>query len=476
MTQEHYDALIIGAGISGLSAAYHLSRYCPGKTYRVIERRENIGGTWDLFNYPGIRSDSDMYTFGYSFKPWSDKAAIAKKEKILDYLEETADDFDIRQNIEFGLQGRRCEWDSDKALWTLTTQSEAGETRVFTAQYLFMCVGYYNYDVAHSPQFKDQDQFQGDIVHPQFWSPDTDYQDKNVVIIGSGATAITMLPAMAERAKHVTMLQRSPTYMGSKPAEDPVGNWLGKWLGHWAARWWFILTSMFLYAYCKAFPARAKKAIISEIETLLGDQFDPKHFTPNYDPWDQRVCLCPDADFFEAMKSGKASIATDHIERFTSDGILLKSGDHLAADMIVTATGLDMLFLGGMEVVVDGQVADPANVLIYKGFMCNDTPNLFAAVGYTNASWTLKVDLTNRFACRLINQIDRHGHRYCVPRLPDGIEQTALLDLDSGYIKRAEHRFPKQGSKAPWRLYQNYIFDKLTLRFWPLKDGSMTFG
>ncbi len=473
---EHYDALIIGAGISGLSAAYHFSTECPGKTYKVIERRDNIGGTWDLFNYPGIRSDSDMYTFGYSFKAWNDNSAIARKEKILDYLEETADQFDIRPHIDFGIHSKRCEWDSETALWTVYTQTTAnGEPKVYTARFVFMCVGYYNYDQGYSPEFAGQDSFKGDILHPQFWPADADYEDKNVVIIGSGATAVTMVPSMAEKAKHVTMLQRSPTYMGSKPAVDPIANRLGRWFGDWAARWWFILTGMFLYWYCQAFPERAKKAIVNEIEGLLGDKFDPKHFTPNYNPWDQRVCLCPDADFFEAMKADKASVVTDHIEHFTEDGILLKSGESLDADMIVTATGLDMLFLGGMEITVDGKVTEPKDVMIYKGFMCNDTPNMFACVGYTNASWTLKVDLTNKYACRLINHMDAGGHRFCVPRVSNDVKQTPLLDLDSGYIKRAQDRFPKQGSRAPWKLYQNYIFDKFTLKYSSLDDGAMEF-
>ncbi len=477
MNPEHYDALIIGAGISGLSAAYHFSTECPTKTYKIIERRANIGGTWDLFNYPGIRSDSDMYTFGYAFKPWRDKAAIAKKEKILDYLEETADEFDIRQHIEFGLHSQRCEWDSETALWTVTTNATDGSgPRVFTCRFVFMCVGYYNYDQAHAPEFKDQDAFKGEILHPQFWPANANYASKNVVIIGSGATAVTMVPAMAEQAAHVTMLQRSPTYMGSKPAEDAMANRLSHWFGDWAARWWFILSGMFLYAYCKAFPARAKQRIVSEIEKMLGDKFDPKHFTPDYNPWDQRVCLCPDADFFEAIKADKASVVTDHIERFTADGILLQSGERLAADIIVTATGLDMLFLGGMDVVVDGKVNQPNEVFIYKGFMCNDTPNMFASVGYTNASWTLKVDLTNKYACRLINYMQANGHRYCVPRVSNDIQATPLLDLDSGYIKRAAHRFPQQGSRAPWKLYQNYIFDKLSLKFSPVRDGAMEFS
>lgn len=477
MQSEHYDALIIGGGISGLSAAYHFSTECPGKTYKLIERRDNMGGTWDLFNYPGIRSDSDMYTFGYSFKPWADKESIAKKEKILDYLKETADEFDIRQHMEFGLQSQRCEWDSETALWTVHTNATDGSgSRIFTCRFLFMCVGYYNYDAGYTPEFTDQDKFKGEILHPQFWPEDTDYADKNVVIIGSGATAVTMVPSMADKAEHVTMLQRSPTYMGSKPAEDPIANRLGRWFGDWAARWWFILSSMFLYAYCQAFPEKAKKAIIADIEGLLGDKFDAKHFTPDYDPWDQRVCLCPDADFFEAMKADKASVVTDHIERFTEKGILLKSGDTLPADMIVTATGLDMMFLGGMDIVVDGETRDPADVFVYKGFMCNDTPNMFISVGYTNASWTLKVDLTNKYACRLINHMDKKGHRMCVPRVPADIQEEPLLDLNSGYITRAAHRLPKQGDRVPWKLYQNYIYDKFTLKFSSMHDGAMEFS
>lgn len=476
MISQHFDAIIIGAGISGISAAYHFQKNCPGKTYKILERRENLGGTWDLFNYPGIRSDSDMYTFGFSFKPWRDRSSIAEKHKILDYLHETTQEFGIDQHIEFNRHIKTADWSSKHARWSIQAQDTQSQAKLnYSAQYVFMCVGYYNYDQAHAPEFAGADDFTGEIVHPQFWPTETNYTDKNVVIIGSGATAITLLPSMADKAKHVTMLQRSPTYMGSKPAEDKIALKLAQWFGHWAARWWAILSSMFIFTYCKLFPERAKDVMIGDIEEMLGDKFDAKHYTPNYKPWDQRVCLCPDADFFEAIKADKASVETDHIERFTSDGIELKSGKHLPADLIVTATGLEILFLGGIEVSIDGKQTDASQLYIYKGFMCSETPNMFACIGYTNASWTLKVDLTNRYACRLINYNDANGYDYCIPETEPGMVDTPLLNLSSGYIERSTHLLPKQASKLPWKLYQNFIFDTLSLRFTPVTDNAIKF-
>lgn len=477
MITQHFDAIIIGAGISGISAAYHFQKNCPGKTYKILERRENLGGTWDLFNYPGIRSDSDMYTFGFSFRPWKDRAAIAEKHKILSYLTDTTEEFGIDQHIEFNRHIKAADWSSKHARWTVhATNSKTDESISYSSQYIFMCVGYYNYDQAHTPEFAGIDKFKGEVVHPQFWPVETNYTDKKVVIIGSGATAITLLPSMAEKASHVTMLQRSPTYMGSKPAEDPVALGLAKWLGHWAARWWAILSNMFIYTYCRMFPQRAKATIAGEIEEILGDKYNAKDFTPSYDPWDQRVCLCPDADFFEAMKAGKASIETDHIDHFTESGIKLKSGKELDADLVVTATGLEMLFLGGIDVSIDGVSNEANSLYIYKGFMCSDTPNLFACVGYTNASWTLKVDLTNQYACRLINYIDAHGYDYCMPKPGDNLVEAPLIDLSSGYVQRGLDSFPKQATKTPWKLYQNYIFDTLTLKFAPVTDDAMQFA
>jgi cation diffusion facilitator CzcD-associated flavoprotein CzcO len=473
---QQFDAIIIGAGISGISAAYHFQKNCPGKTYKILERRESLGGTWDLFNYPGIRSDSDMYTFGFSFKPWKDRSSIAPKHKILSYLDETTREFGIDQHIEFERHIKSADWSSKHARWTIEASDvQSGEAITYNAQYVFMAVGYYNYDQAHAPKFEGIENFSGEVVHPQFWPVETNYTDKNVVIIGSGATAITLLPAMADKAKHVTMLQRSPTYMGSKPAEDAVAIFLSKWIGHWAARWWAILQSMFIYSFCQLFPKAAKKSMISEIEEMLGDKFDAKHFTPNYAPWDQRVCLCPDADFFEAIKADKAHVETDQIANFTENGINLKSGKQLEADLVVTATGLEMLFLGGIEVTIDGVSRDPGSLYIYKGFMCSGTPNMFACLGYTNASWTLKVDLSNQYACRLINHIDRNGHDYCMPEAGDHLVDAPLLNLSSTYIQRSVDSFPKQATKVPWKLYQNFIYDNLSLRFTPVTDDSIKF-
>lgn len=476
MTTNHYDAIIVGAGISGISAAYHLQNHCPGKTVQIIERRQRLGGTWDLFNYPGIRSDSDMHTFGFSFRPWDDDAAIAEKSKILSYLDSTSSEYQLDQCMTYGVHILNAEWDSNQAQWRLSGVEEAtGLDRVFTAQFVFMCVGYYSYDQGYRPKFKGEDNFKGRIVHPQHWPADLDYKNTNVVVIGSGATAITLIPAMAKDARKVTMVQRSPTYLGSKPAKDPIANRLAKLFGRRAARWWFILHTMFIYHYCKLFPERAKAAIIGEIESELGDQFDARHFTPSYDPWDQRVCLCPDADFFKAIKAGRAAIETDRIECFTDQGIALASGKELPADIIVTATGLNMLFMGGISITVDGNTVTPGEKFIYKGLMCNDVPNMFSATGYTNASWTLKVDLTNKYACRLINYLRRNGYQYCVPRVTGNIKAAPLLDLQSGYIQRSIDEFPKQATTTPWRLYQNYLYDKFTLACLPLRDRAMKF-
>lgn len=476
MANEHFDAIIIGAGISGISAAYHLQQHCPGKTYKILERRDHLGGTWDLFNYPGIRSDSDMYTFGFSFRPWDDQAAIAEKGKIISYLEETVKEYGIDKHIQFGVHIREAAWSSDEARWQLSAIDEhSGQPLNYRCQHVFMCVGYYNYDHGYAPEFAGSADFSGDIIHPQHWPENANYKDKQVVVIGSGATAITLIPALAEDAAHVTMLQRSPTYLGSKPAEDPVANRLAKWFGRRAARWWFILSTMFIYYYCKLFPERAKKAIQGDIKQILGDKFEAEHFTPKYDPWDQRVCLCPDADFFEAMKADKASIVTAEIDHFTEHGIKLQSGGELAADMIITATGLEMLFLGGIDITVDGTALDAGKTFVYKGFMGNDLPNMYMATGYTNASWTLKVDLTNRYACRLINYMDKHGYQYCLAKADANMEPAPLLDLSSGYIMRGQDRFPKQGTRRPWRMYQNYILDNLALRFTPVDNPVIDF-
>lgn len=469
---EQLDAVIIGAGISGISAAYHLQRYCPSKRYKILERRENLGGTWDLFNYPGIRSDSDMHTFGFSFNYWKDNSAIAEKDKIIDYLQETVSKFGIDKRIDYGAHVSKARWNSEQNRWTLTTQSG----REYQCQYLFMCSGYYNYDQAHSPKFDGIENFSGEVLHPQFWPEDADYVGKKVVVIGSGATAITLVPAMAGKAEHVTMLQRSPTYMGAKPAIDPIANRLTSWFGRWAARWWFILSSMFLYWFCKLFPAKAKQAMSEDIKELIGEKFDPKHFSPAYDPWDQRVCLCPDGDFFDAINDGKADIVTDTIKGFDETGIELHSGEHLEADIIVTATGLKVQFFGGIELEVDGKRFNANESYVYKGMMLSGVPNTFLAVGYTNASWTLKVDLTHRHATRLINHVDQHGYQRCCPTVGDDMDDTPLLDLSSGYIQRALDELPKQAARKPWKLNQNYILDTLSLKLSPVTNKEMEFS
>lgn len=472
MAHSHYDAIIIGAGISGISAAYHLQTYNKGKNYKILERREALGGTWDLFNYPGIRSDSDMYTFGFNFRPWNDDAAIAERDKIIDYLQATVKEYGIDQNIEYGVHIRKASWSSEDNRWTL--ESGGGDT--FTCQYIYMCAGYYNYDQAHQATLEGLENFKGEVLHPQFWPEEADYADKNVVIVGSGATAITLLPNMAEQAKHVTMLQRSPTYMGSKPAVDPLANWLAKWFGRWAARWWFILSTMFIYWFCKTWPERAKAKIIDEIKAELGDKFDAKHFTPHYNPWDQRVCLCPDADFFQAMKAGKADVVTDHIKNFSENGIELKSGEVLEADVIVTATGLKMQFFGGIDFVIDGEPLVANQAYAYKGMMLSGVPNTFLAVGYTNASWTLKVDLSHRYASRVISYMDEKGYAKAVPTATADMQDTPLMDLSSGYIQRSLDMLPKQASNKPWRLNQNFILDNIALRFTSVDDEEMVFS
>lgn len=472
MTISHHDAIIIGAGISGISAAYHLQTYNKGKSFKILERRQALGGTWDLFNYPGIRSDSDMYTFGFSFRSWDDKSSIAEKHKILSYLDETVREYGIDKQIQYGVHIVKANWSSDQSIWTL----EAADGEVFTCRYIFMCAGYYNYDEAHAPKFDGIEKFKGEVIHPQFWPEDADYADKNVVIIGSGATAVTLVPNMAKTAKHVTMLQRSPTYMGSKPSVDPIANGLSKWVGRWAARWWFILSTMLIYWYCKTWPERAKEKITDQVKAELGDKFEAKHFTPNYNPWDQRVCLCPDADFFKAITADKASIETDHIAGFNERGILLKSGTSLDADVIVTATGLKMQFFGGIDFVIDGEPLVAKDTYAYKGMMLSGVPNTFLAVGYTNASWTLKVDLTHRYASRLINHMDKNNYSQACATATDDMQDMALMDLTSGYIQRSLDMLPKQSTNKPWRLNQNFILDNLALRFTAVDDDEMVFS
>ena len=477
MQREHFDVLVVGAGISGIGAGYHLQTSCPDRTYAILEARDDIGGTWNLFRYPGIRSDSDMYTLGYSFKPWTNPKAIADAPAILAYLRETAHEHGIDRKIRFGHRVKRASWSSPDARWTVETERAA-----FTCNFLFMCSGYYDYAAGYTPEFRGTERFAGPIVHPQKWPEDLDYAGKRVVVIGSGATAVTLVPAMAKTAAHVTMLQRSPTYIVSMPGEDPVANWLRRrlpaHLAYTITRWKNVLLGMWFYRFCRRNPTRARALITRWLTNELGPGYDiATHFNPRYNPWEQRVCLVPDSDLFAAMRAGRASIVTDQIDTFTEKGLLLRSGTELEADIIVTATGLNLLFLAGLEASVDGKRVDFTKTVNYKGMMFSDVPNLALAIGYTNASWTLKAELICRYVCRLLNHLTKTGMRQCTPRLRDAsFEPAPFLDLTSGYVQRAIDHFPKQGSRTPWRLHQNYALDLLMLQRGSVDDGVMEFS
>lgn len=477
---RHLDVLIVGAGLSGVGAAYHLQKSCPNKTYAIIEARDDLGGTWDLFRYPGIRSDSDMHTLGYPFRPWTRPNPLADGASILEYIRETAQEYGIDRKIRFRHKVERARWSSRDARWTVEARDTAsGQAVVFTCNFLLMCVGYYDYDEGYTPDFPGRERFRGRIVHPQRWTSDIDYDQKRVVVIGSGATAVTLVPALAERAAHVTMLQRSPTYILSLPQRDRIGEWLQARLparaAHGLTRWKNVLGGMGLYAYCRRFPERAKKFLIRQVDRQLRGKVDvARHFTPSYDPWDQRLCFVPDADLFKAIRDGRASVVTDHVESFTETGIKLRSGEELPADLIVTATGLKLKAFGGIALEVDGEPIDPSTKLVYKGMMLSDVPNLALVIGYTNASWTLKCDLINQYVCRLLNFMDERGHTMCCPRLrDDSVEQAPLLDLKSGYVQRALDQFPRQGSVAPWKLYQNYALDLMMVRHGRIDDPAL---
>ncbi len=480
MASEHFDVLIIGAGLSGIGAAHHLQRNCPGKSYAILEGRASIGGTWDLFRYPGIRSDSDMYTMGYSFRPWTDAKAIADGPSILNYIRNTAREGGIDRHIRFNHWVVRASWSSKDAIWTVETKTGEGAGS-FTCNFLFMCSGYYRYAAGYTPEFPGVERFKGRVVHPQHWPEDLDYANKRVVVIGSGATAVTLVPSMANTSAHVTMLQRSPTYIVSRPEEDSVANWLRRRfpakIAYGLTRWKNVLLGMYFFQLCRRKPDQVKDFILKGVRQELGPDYDiATHFTPRYKPWDQRLCLVPDSDLFHAIKSGSAEVVTDTIETFTETGIKLASGRELAADVVVTATGLVMELLGGMEVEVDGCKIDFARTLNYKGMMFSDVPNLASAFGYTNASWTLKCDLTCNYVCRLLNFMDAKGYRQCTPRNRDaGMPAEPFLDFSSGYVQRAIDRLPKQGAKAPWKLHQNYALDIMSLKFGALQDEAMEF-
>ena len=481
MSGTHFDVIIIGAGLSGVGAAHHLQDKCPAKTYAILEGRETIGGTWDLFRYPGVRSDSDMYTLGYAFRPWTEAKAIADGPSILNYIRETAAEGGIERRIRFGHRVTAASWSSDEAMWTLEVARSDGEQAAFTCGFLFTCTGYYDYSGGHMPDFLGADQFGGRLVHTQQWPQDLDYAGKRVVVIGSGATAVTLVPAMAETATHVTMLQRTPTYVVSRPSvdafADKVRARLPAKLAYGVVRWRNVLIGMLFYNLARKRPAKTRERLLGFLREHLGPDYDiASHFTPPYDPWDQRVCLVPDADLFNALTSGRAEVVTDHIDRFTAAGIRLKSGRVLEADIVVAATGLRLQHLGGMAVQVDGAAVRLSQAMGYKGSMYSDVPNMASCFGYTNASWTLKCDLTCDYVCRLLNHMDARGLAFAVPRRRDPeLREAPMLSFTSGYVQRAIDNFPKQGSKAPWKLRQNYALDLLDMKFSRLDDGALEF-
>ena len=482
MTTNHLDVLIIGAGLSGIGAGYAVQTHCRGKRYAILEGRDTIGGTWDLFRYPGVRSDTDMYTLGYSFRPWTLPNSMGDGASILQYVRDTASEFGIDQHIRFKHRVRSASWSSDEARWNVV--AEVGDEAVvttFTCGFLYLCSGYYDYAEGFSPEFTGRHDFKGQIVHPQFWPQALNYSGKNVVVLGSGATAVTIVPAMSHQAAHVTMLQRSPSYVLSLPSVDGLANAMHRWLptrlAHRLARMKSVAFAVAFFQVCRRKPALAKKLLRAGVAKELPQAYDvDAHFKPRYEPWDERVCFVRDADLFKALSAGRASIVTDEIERFTPDGLLLKSGRELRADIVVTATGLKLQACAGMSFNVDGRPVDLGKTYAYRGLMLSGVPNLAFCVGYTNASWTLRADLASRYVTRLINFMSRKGYRCCRPTCDDAaMKPEPLIGLRSGYVLRSVASFPKQGAAAPWRMAQNYYADLMTMRFGSVADPNLVF-
>ena len=476
----HKNVIVIGAGISGIAAGYNLRKSCPNKSFAILEGRKSLGGTWDLFKYPGIRSDSDMHTLGYRFKPWIHDKSIADGPSILEYLNETVDENNLREDILLNHKVNSANWNSDKSIWELEIKDKDRLVNM-TCDFLFLCGGYFSYSKPHMPFFINQEKFKGQIIHPQFWNDQLDYINKKVVVIGSGATAITLVPAIAEKAKHVVMLQRSPSYVVSRPSEDAINKFLRKFLPikltYFLIRWKNILWQSYTFFLARKFPNKIKQGILDLLKNELGSDFDiKKHFTPSYKPWDQRMCLVPDSDLFSAIKKSKASVVTDKVKEFISDGILLESGERITADIIVTATGIELNSLNDINVTVDNAKINAHERLTYKGMMLSGVPNFALSFGYVNASWTLRADLTCEYVCRLINLMDKKGVACCVPvDDPSAYGNDDLIDFTSGYVQRGLHLMPKQGNKAPWKNYQNYLKDIFAVRLFSIKDSNLNF-
>ncbi len=476
------DVLIVGAGISGIGMAAHMKMLCPDRSFAIAERRAQIGGTWDLFRYPGVRSDSDMHTLGFIFEPWRDEKSIADGPAILDYLNRIVDERDIRRHIRFGSKVLSADFDSASAMWVLAMEGEDGQRSRLTARWLYLGSGYYDYDKPYEAELPGREDFKGEIVHPQFWPENFDYTGKRVVVIGSGATAVTIVPSMADKAAHVTMLQRTPTWYGIRPAKDAIANVLRKLLpaelAYRITRFKNVKIQNLVFKRARSQPEKVKAFLTKQIKAALGDKYDAKTFTPPYDPWDQRLCLVPDGDLFTAIKANKASIVTDHIERFDASGIKLKSGNHLGADVIVTATGLKLNMAGNIAISVNGVPIDFADHYYYKGVMFSNVPNLAAVFGYLNASWTLRADVNARYICGVLGKMKADGTQMAVPKLAPNhaLNEDNIYDFSSGYINRARHLLPKSASDMRWRLNQDYVRDRVWMRDDPIDDGVLQFG
>ncbi|MBT3410001.1 MAG: NAD(P)/FAD-dependent oxidoreductase [Halieaceae bacterium] len=478
---ESVDVLIIGAGLAGIGGACQLRRNCPNHSFTILESRATSGGTWDLFRYPGFRSDSDMYTYSYGFKPWIDKSTIADGRKILSYIREAAAEYDVEEHIRYQHKVVAANWSCADKLWLVTAaHGETGEQVTISCKFLFNCSGYYDYEQGYTPEFTGSDDFKGEVIHPQHWPEDLDYKDKRVVVIGSGATAVTLVPAMAKDTSSLVMLQRTPTYIASLPAEDPTAIKLRKFLPNsWAfrlTRWKKVLFQIYIYQLSRRKPQALKKFLIGGVKKELGPDYDvATHFTPDYNPWDQRLCAVPDGDLFTSIREGHAEVVTDHIDTFNGEGIQLKSGKQLDADIVILATGLNLKFAGGVKHSIDGKELDLTEHFIYRGMMFSGMPNLAFTVGYTNSSWTLKTDLTGKYVCRLLDKMDRGNYSTVTPTMKGDIEEVPLLDFDAGYVLRARELMPKNGNRLPWKNYQNYIRDFIGLRLGRLNDDELEF-